>query len=93
MFGVMQLSYFILSDYDYINPLLIGVLDRKEVNGPNVSPSSSGSSSISSRVLLNGHSSEVYLANFNVMLYLTFAVCIVGLTMYTITYFMNRAVQ
>lgn len=57
MFGVLQLSYFILSDYDYMNPLLLGVLNRKEVNGLNVYSGKTGSPSISSRVILNGHTS------------------------------------
>lgn len=54
MFGVIQLSFFILSDYDYVNPLLIGVLGRSEVNGININSNNKGSSSISSRVTLNG---------------------------------------
>jgi hypothetical protein len=29
MFGVMQLSYFALSDYEYVNPVLSGVLNRR----------------------------------------------------------------
>lgn len=29
MFGLLQVSYFILCDYDYVNPLLMGMLDRK----------------------------------------------------------------
>ena len=29
MFGLIQLSYFIMCDYDYVNPLMMGVLDRK----------------------------------------------------------------
>ena len=61
MFGVLQLSYFILSDYDFVNPLLLGVLDRKEVNGLNTQSNSPGSASISSRVTLNGHTSEVFV--------------------------------
>jgi cysteine-rich repeat protein len=29
MFGMLQLGYFILADYDYVNPVFLGVLDRK----------------------------------------------------------------
>lgn len=36
MMGTLQLSYILLSDYDYVNPLLVGVLSRKEVNGLNI---------------------------------------------------------
>jgi len=43
MFGLVQLSYFIMCDYDYVNPLMLGVLDRKEVNGINVDDGENGS--------------------------------------------------
>lgn len=55
MFGVLQLSVLILSDYDYVNPLLIGILGHKEVNGINIDSGTNGSSKISSRVKLNGY--------------------------------------
>lgn len=29
MFGVLQLSYIVLSDYDYLNPVLKGMLNRR----------------------------------------------------------------
>ena len=29
MFGVLQLSYLALSDYDYINPVIRGMLNRR----------------------------------------------------------------
>ena len=91
MFGVLQLSYFILSDYDFVNPLLLGVLDRKEVNGLNTQSSSPGSASISSRVTLNGHTSEIFVANFNIMLYFTFIIGLVGFCLYTATYFFIKS--
>lgn len=61
MFGVLQLSVLILSDYDYVNPLLIGILGHKEVNGINIDSGNTGSSKISARVKLNGYINEVFL--------------------------------
>jgi len=29
MFGVLQLSYFSLSDYDFVNPIFASILGRK----------------------------------------------------------------
>ena len=93
MFGVLQLSYLALSDYDYINPVLRGMLNRRQVNGYNVNDGSSGSQSISDRVIFNGYSSQVFLKNYNVMFYLTVAMVVVGLVMYTVTYLMNKDTQ
>lgn len=61
MFGVLQLSVLILSDYDYVNPLMIGILGHKEVNGLNMDSGRIGSSKISARVKLNGYKNEVFL--------------------------------
>lgn len=55
MFGVLQLSVLILSDYDYVSPVLIGILGHKEVNGLNIDSGRVGSPKISARVQLNGY--------------------------------------
>ena len=86
MFSVIQLSFLILSDYDYINPLQIGALDRKEVNGLNIDNNAVGSSKLSSRVILNGFTTENYLANINFMFYLTFILSLIGIAFYSISY-------
>jgi hypothetical protein len=90
MFGVLQLSYFSLSNYDYVPPALIGLLQRKEVNGLNIGTSASPSSSIPSRVTANGYNSSVFLANFNIMLLVTALIAGVGLVMYMVTYLLNK---
>lgn len=57
MFGVMQLSYFVLSDYDNVNPVLSSILNRKEVNGLNIQSSSNTNYHLSARLLGNGFTS------------------------------------
>ena len=89
MFGVLQLSYLSLSNYDYVPPALIGVLQRKEVNGLNIEGSSS-SSTLPSRVIANGYASSDFLGNFNIMLLLIAVITITGLVMYLVTYLLNK---
>lgn len=93
MFGLVQLNYFILSDYDYINPLMIGMLGRKEVNGINVDDKEKGNPAISARVLLNGITSERFLSDFNVMFYLMIAIFLIGLFLYTLSYLLNKYLE
>ena len=93
MFGLVQLNYFILSDYDYINPLMIGMLGRKEVNGINVDDKEKGNLAISARVLLNGITSERFLSDFNVMFYLMIAIFLIGLFLYTLSYLLNKYLE
>lgn len=57
LFGVLQLAFFTLSDYDSVNPLLASVLNRKEVNGFNQNIDLSAALSLSERVISNGFSS------------------------------------
>lgn len=90
MFGVLQLSYFSLSNYDYVPPALMGLLQRKEVNGLNIQPSSPNDNNIPSRVSANGYSQSDYLANINIMLLVTSVIAIVGMVMYMVTYLINK---
>jgi cytochrome b subunit of formate dehydrogenase len=90
MFGVLQLSYFSLSNYDYVPPALMGILQRKEVNGLNIQTSSTNDSNIPSRVTSNGYTASDYLTNINIMLLVTFIIAITGLVMYMVTYLINK---
>jgi hypothetical protein len=89
MFGVLQLSYFSLSNYDYVPPALMGILQRKEVNGLNIQTNSASDNNIPSRVTSNGYTASDYLTNINIMLLITAVIAIVGLVMYMVTYLMN----
>lgn len=90
MFGVLQLSYFSLSNYDYVPPALMGLLQRKEVNGVNVKTSSPSSDLIPARVSSNGYSSSDFLANFNIMLLFTTVIAATGGVLYMVTYLINK---
>ena len=90
MFGVLQLSYFSLSNYDYVPPALMGILQRKEVNGLNIQTSSASDNNIPSRVTSNGYTASDYLTNINIMLLTTAVIAIVGLVMYMVTYLINK---
>lgn len=90
MFGVLQLSYFALSNYDYVPSTLLGLLQRKEVNGLNIATSASPTPFIPSRVSSNGYTSSDFLANFNLMLLITSLIVIVGGVIYMVTYLMNK---
>jgi hypothetical protein len=90
MFGVLQLSYFSLSNYDYVPPALMGVLQRKEVNGLNIQTNSASDNNIPSRVSSNGYIASDYLTNINIMLLITAAIATVGLVMYMVTYLLNK---
>ena len=61
MFGTLQLSYLILSDYDYINPVFRQILGRNEVNGISKASGSTGNPLMSYRVVYNGFNSEIFL--------------------------------
>jgi hypothetical protein len=89
MFGVLQLSYFSLANYDYVPPALMGALQRKEVNGLNVG-SSANDANIPSRVNANGFTASDFLSNINVMLFITAAIALVGGVMYMVTYLINK---
>lgn len=89
MFGVLQLSYFALGNYDYVPSALIGVLQRSEVNGLNVKGRAL-QESIPSRVSTNGFTVSDYLSNINIMLLITVAIAIIGGVMYLVTYLINK---
>ncbi len=93
MFGVMQLSYFSLSSYDYVPPLLASILTRREINGLNVNTATKVNYNIPARVFANGFTSEIYLDNFNVMLLVILIFTVVGIVLYTITYIISRPVS
>lgn len=90
MFGVLQLSYFSLSNYDYVPPALMGVLQRKEVNGLNIQTSSANDNNMPSRVTSNGYTVSDFLTNINIMLLITAVIAITGLVMYMVTYLINK---
>jgi hypothetical protein len=89
MFGVLQLSYFALGNYDYVPSALIGALRRSEVNGLNVG-GGSAEGSIPSRVSSNGVTASDFLSNINVMLLLTAVIALTGGVMYLATYIINK---
>lgn len=89
MFGLLQLSYFSLSNYDFVPSSLTGLLKRKQINGLNVRKLMS-SNSIPSRVSTNGYSSSQFLSNFNIMFLITLIIALVGLVLYTVTYIINK---
>ncbi len=89
MFGVLQLSYFALGNYDFVPSALIGALRRSEVNGLNVG-GGTAESGIPSRVAANGVTNSDFLSNINVMLLLTAVIAIVGAVMYFATYIINK---
>jgi hypothetical protein len=93
MFGLIQLSYFIMCDYDYVNPLMMGVLDRKEVNGINVDDGKTNSPNLSARVRLNGITSERFLSDFNVMFYIMMAIFLIGLVLYVASFLINKMLE
>jgi branched-subunit amino acid transport protein len=89
MFGVLQLSYFSLANYDYVPPALMGALQRREVNGLNLG-SSARDSNIPARVNANGFTASDFLSNINVMLFITAVIALVGGVMYMVTYLINK---
>ena len=93
MFGALQVSYLILSDYDYINPVFRQILGRGEVNGLNLARPSQTNPLISNRVVYNGFTSEIFLDNFNFMFYLTLGLVLTGFAMYSVTYMVNKSLQ
>lgn len=89
MFGVLQLSYFALGNYDYVPSAFIGALQRSEVNGLNLNGGTK-EESIPSRVSSNGITASDFLSNINIMLLITVAIAITGGIMYMATYIINK---
>jgi hypothetical protein len=89
MFGVLQLSYFVLGNYDYVPSALLGALRRSEVNGLNLN-SGTEEESLPSRVSSNGVTASDFLSNINIMLVITVGIAIAGGVMYLVTYIINK---
>ena len=90
MFGVLQLSYFSLSTYDFIHPILTSILGKKEINGLNIAGNFNKNEEISPRVQANGYTSSNFLANFNLMYLFTFLIATAGMITYGVTYLINK---